>query len=43
MTFRNSPFMEQGHINISLRTLKKIADALDLRIVLENKSIEEAV
>ncbi len=35
-------FMEQGYINISLRTLKKIADALDLRIVLENKTIEEA-
>lgn len=31
-------FIEQGYINISLRTLKKIADALDLRIVLENKN-----
>jgi DNA-binding XRE family transcriptional regulator len=31
-------FAEQGYINISLRTLKKIADALNLRIVLENKN-----
>lgn len=30
-------FAEQGYINISLRTLKKIADALNLRILLENK------
>ncbi len=33
-------FMEQGYINISLRTLKKIADALNLKIVLENRSVE---
>lgn len=33
-------FMEQGYINISLRTLKKITDALDMRIVLESKSVE---
>lgn len=28
-------FVEQGYVNISLRTLKKITDALNLRIVLE--------
>ncbi|MBP6920760.1 MAG: helix-turn-helix transcriptional regulator [Candidatus Omnitrophica bacterium] len=27
-------FMEQGYVNISLRTLKKITDALGLKIVL---------
>jgi len=28
-------FVERGYVNISLRTLKKIADALNLKIVLE--------
>lgn len=28
-------FVEQGYVNISLRTLKKITDALNLKIVLE--------
>ncbi|MFA6350519.1 MAG: helix-turn-helix transcriptional regulator [Candidatus Omnitrophota bacterium] len=28
-------FVEQGYINISIRTLKKITDALNLKIVLE--------
>ncbi|MCX5712690.1 MAG: helix-turn-helix transcriptional regulator [Candidatus Omnitrophica bacterium] len=28
-------FVEQGYVNISLRTLKKIADALNLKIILE--------
>jgi DNA-binding XRE family transcriptional regulator len=30
-------FVERGYVNISLRTLKKISDALNLRIVLEEK------
>jgi HTH-type transcriptional regulator / antitoxin HipB len=30
-------FAERGYVNISLRTLKKISDALNLRIVLEEK------
>ena len=29
-------FVEQGYINISLRTLKKITDALNLKIVLQD-------
>ncbi|MDP2927844.1 MAG: helix-turn-helix transcriptional regulator [Candidatus Omnitrophota bacterium] len=28
-------FVEQGYVNISLRTLKKIADALNLKIILK--------
>jgi DNA-binding XRE family transcriptional regulator len=31
-------FVEQGYVNISLRTLKKIADALNLKIVLKDKA-----
>ena len=30
-------FVEQGYVNISLRTLKKITDALNLKIVLETQ------
>lgn len=30
-------FVEQGYVNISMRTLKKIADALNLRLILANK------
>jgi len=32
-------FVEQGYVNISIRTLKKIVDALNLRLVLETKKI----
>lgn len=34
-------FAEQGYINISLKTLKRITDALDLRIELVSKGGEE--
>ncbi len=30
-------FVERGYVNISLRTLKKISDALNLKIVLEER------
>ena len=30
-------FVEQGYVNLSIRTLKKIVDALDLKLVLANK------
>ncbi|MFH0772493.1 MAG: helix-turn-helix transcriptional regulator [Candidatus Omnitrophota bacterium] len=30
-------FVEQGYVNISIRTLKKIADALNLRVVLADR------
>ena len=30
-------FVEQGYINLSIRTLKKIVDALNLKLVLESK------
>lgn len=32
-------FVEKGYVNVSLRTLKKISDALNLKIVLEEKTI----
>lgn len=32
-------FVEQGYINLSIRTLKKIVDALNLKLVLETKIV----
>ena len=32
-------FVEQGYVNLSIRTLKKIVDALNLKLVLETKII----
>ncbi len=32
-------FVEQGYVNISIRTLKKIADVLNLKLVLEDKEM----
>lgn len=34
-------FVEQGYINVSLKTLKKIANALNLRLILVNKGESE--